>query len=80
MSVRSGKIERARFEILRILKENDLHIELGLDWLSVNLFLCENESHSTRDFKKDIDLNHYMSLSGANTFLKEKYNSSLFYD
>ena len=33
MSVRSDKIERARFEILRILKENDLHIELGLDWL-----------------------------------------------
>ena len=80
MSVRSGKIERARFEILRILKENDLHIEIGLDWLSVNLFLCENKSHSTRDFKKDIDLNHYMSLSGTNTFLKERYNSPLFDD
>ena len=31
MSVRSGKIERARFEILIILKEDDLHIEIGLD-------------------------------------------------
>ena len=80
MSVRSGKIEKARFEILRILKENDLHIEIGLDWLSVNLFLYENESHSTKDFKKDIDLNHYMILSGTNTFLKERYNSPLFDD
>lgn len=31
MSVRSGKIERAIFEILKILKENDLYIEIGLD-------------------------------------------------
>lgn len=80
MSVRSGKIERARFEILRILEENNLHIEIGMGWPSLNLFLCENESPSTRDFKKDIDLNHYMSLSGANTFLKDKYNSILFDD
>ena len=77
MSVRSGKIERARFEIIRILEENNLHIEIGMGWPSLNLFLCKNESPSTRDFKKDIDLNHYMSLSGTNTFLKERYNSPL---
>ena len=80
MSVCSGKIERARFEILRILKENDLHIEIGVGCPGLNLFICENKSSSTRDFKKDIDINHYMALAGANTFIKEKYNSPLFDD
>lgn len=78
MTQRSAKIERVRFQILELLRENELHIELQNSFPNPTLYLCENENPNTRDKKKDIDIDHYMCLAGANKLLDKKYQSILF--
>ena len=74
----SSKLWEARNKILEILRENNLHIELGSDCIAgIGLWLCENEDIKYRNTKTDASLTHYMELHGAEAFLQ--HNSKNWY-
>lgn len=67
----SSKLWSARNQILEILRENNLHIELGSDCIAgIGLWLCENEDIKYRNTRTDASLTHYMELHHAEAYLQ----------
>lgn len=74
----NSKVWGARNQILDILRENNLHIELGSSCIGgIGLWLCENIPSKERDMNNDADLTHYMELEGAEKYLQ--HNSKNWY-
>lgn len=67
----SSKLWAARNQILKILHENNLHIEIGSDCIAgIGLWLCENEDIKYRNTRTDASLTHYMELHNAEKYLQ----------
>lgn len=75
----SSKLWAARNQILKILRENNLHIEIGSDCIAgIGLWLCENVDIKYRNTRTDASLTHYMELHNAEKYLKNN-SKDLYY-